>query len=66
MTIRGHALNPIPLKDGTYVLPEEVLSDPAHAQHFNFLNARTKRTVLASEYYTESEIEAGEHTEEDA
>lgn len=25
------SLRPIPLKDGTYMLPEEVLDDPAHS-----------------------------------
>lgn len=32
------ALHPIALKDGTYVLPVEVLDDPAHAEHHDFLN----------------------------
>lgn len=37
-TTEGHALDPIPLADGdTWVLPEAVLSDPAHADLHDFL-----------------------------
>lgn len=32
-----HALMPRKLKDGTYVLPESVLDDPAHIMHHDFL-----------------------------
>jgi len=31
------ALEPVPLKDGTYVLPEDVLDDPANADVAAFL-----------------------------
>ena len=33
-----HALAPKELKDGDFVLPVEVLDDPAHEQHHAFLN----------------------------
>jgi hypothetical protein len=33
----GHAIAPVPLKDGTLFLPLSVLDDPAHAQHHAFL-----------------------------
>ena len=32
LTIPGHALAPVPLADGTFALPESVLTDPAHAR----------------------------------
>jgi hypothetical protein len=32
-----HALEPRELKDGNFVLPVEVLHDPAHAQQHDFL-----------------------------
>jgi hypothetical protein len=32
-----HALEPRELKDGNFVLPVEVLDDPAHAQQHDFL-----------------------------
>ncbi len=31
LTVLGHALAPVPLKDGTFVLPMAVLDDPHHA-----------------------------------
>lgn len=31
LTSPGNALEPVPLKDGTFMLPVEVLADPAHA-----------------------------------
>lgn len=33
-----HALDPIKLKDGSYVLPVNVLDDPFHAEHHELLN----------------------------
>jgi hypothetical protein len=44
------ALDPIRLDDGRYILGEEVLSDPAHAEHLDFLAAKpraAKRDVMA-------------------
>lgn len=32
-TSPGHALVPVPLSDGTFALPESILSDAAHAVH---------------------------------
>ena len=37
-TTLGHALAPRPLVDGTFVLPEAVLSDPAHEKHWKLLS----------------------------
>lgn len=34
------ALEPVPLRDGSFALGDEVLSDPAHFRHFAFLSAR--------------------------
>lgn len=36
-TQSGHALEPIKLKSGDFVLPVAVLDDPAHAEHHDFL-----------------------------
>jgi hypothetical protein len=36
-----HGLDPIALKDGNFVLPIEVLDDPAFAKHKNVLNKLT-------------------------
>jgi len=46
----GAALNPVPLKDGTYYLGEEVLSDPAHADVRTFLEARIKALDKTKQY----------------
>lgn len=37
-TAPNHALAPRELADGNFVLPVEVLDDPAHEQHHAFLN----------------------------
>ncbi len=37
-TMPGHALRPIPLKSGDFILPVAVLDDPMHAEHHDFLN----------------------------
>lgn len=34
-----HALHPIELADGNYVLPVAVLDDPFHAEHHEMLNS---------------------------
>jgi hypothetical protein len=41
----GHALHPLPLRDGAYVLPEEVLGDKAHMKHLSVLGQKTRREV---------------------
>lgn len=47
----GGALDPIPLADGvTYVLPEAVLTDPAHAQHHAFLGGLPQREIAPEEW----------------
>lgn len=48
------ALWPVPLKDGTFMLPEAVLTDPAHSDVWAFLAALPKATVLASNMYSTS------------
>lgn len=52
---RNAALNPIPLKDGTFMLNESVLSDPAHSDVRTFLSGLPKKTVLESNTYKEGE-----------
>lgn len=42
LTVKGHALAPRPLANGTFALPEAVLNDPAHAQHKAYLSALPK------------------------
>lgn len=44
------ALMPVKLVGGAYVLPEEVLSDPNHKVHYDFLSPLPKREVLPSEW----------------
>lgn len=39
LTVVGHALAPVPMADGTFILPEEVLSDEYHQKHWDFLIA---------------------------
>lgn len=39
LTVKGHALAPKPLADGTWALPEAVLNDPFHASKRDFLIA---------------------------
>ncbi len=45
------ALEPFPLKDGTYMLPEEVLLDPAHADVRDFLAALPTKTPAKAEQF---------------
>ena len=45
-TATNRALDPVILADGvTYFLPEEVLADPAHALHHDFLATLPTRDV---------------------
>lgn len=37
LTVRGHAIVPVPLADGTLALPETVASDPFHAIRWAYL-----------------------------
>jgi hypothetical protein len=51
ITTPGHSLEPVPLADGaTYVLPESVLADPAHAIHHDLLASLPTRDVAEDEY----------------
>lgn len=50
-TKEGHALQPVLLADGvTYVLPVEVLEDPAHATRREALNALPQRDIAENEW----------------
>lgn len=55
-TASGHALDPIALADGvTFVLPEAVLTDPAHAVHHSLLSSLPTREIDPSEWAATSE-----------
>jgi hypothetical protein len=45
------ALDPIPLKDGTFMLPKEVLTDPAHADVKELLSTLPLSTDIESKRY---------------
>lgn len=50
-TSDGSELRPMPLANGTtYVLPPEVLADPAHAEHHAFLSTLPVRDILPEEW----------------
>lgn len=50
-TSQGASLDPLALADGvTFVLPEEVLSDPAHAMRWDALAALPRRSVSPAEF----------------
>lgn len=50
-TSEGSELRPVPLADGvTFVLPVEVLADPAHADWHAFLSSLPQRDVLPEEW----------------
>lgn len=49
-TSPGAALDPIALVDGTFVLPIEVLADPAHQSKWADLNALPTREVDPTEF----------------
>lgn len=55
-TAPGSALDPIPLADGSYVLPEAVLADPAHAIRHEALAALPTREVALDEYLMQIEV----------
>ena len=51
VTSPGHSLDPIMLVDGvTWVLPEDVLTDPAHASKHALLSGYPTRNVDQSEW----------------
>lgn len=45
ITTKGHALAPAALKDGTFYLPIDVLTDPAHASMASILGALPTREI---------------------
>lgn len=49
-TTPGHSLDPVALTNGTFALPESVLTDHAHAQHHTMLELLPRREVAANEY----------------
>jgi len=49
LSVPGHALDPIELEDGTFILPDEVLSDPHHAKHLATLKKAPKREIAETE-----------------
>lgn len=54
-TTDGNALDPIALADGvTFVLPEAVLSDPAHQSKRAFLTGLPKRSIAPNEWVQSS------------
>lgn len=50
LTVMGHALAPVPLVDGTFVLPENCATDAAHLVRRTSLQGRPTRAVLTTEY----------------
>ena len=50
LTVKYHALAPVPLNDGTFLLPMSVPDDPAHAAHADFLKSLQAREVELTEY----------------
>ena len=48
LTIIGHACAPAPLKNGTLILPVELLDDPMHAPHREFLKTLPQRSDVWS------------------
>lgn len=61
VTAEGHALEPIALIDGTFVLPEECLSDPAHAARRAVLEGLPVRAVSDDEYLRPHDDGPGVH-----
>ena len=55
----GHELDPIPLEDGTFILPDAVLDSPVHAKHRALLAPLEKRAVSSAEFKQEA-ADAGE------
>ncbi|MCW5719328.1 MAG: hypothetical protein KIS68_16030 [Bauldia sp.] len=51
----GHALNPVPLKDGRFMLGEQVLNDPAHDDVQEFLVLLPREPLEGLPVYTEAD-----------
>lgn len=51
----GCALDPVPLKDGRFMLGEEVLDDPAHEDVRDFLAAMPREPLEKLPSYTEDD-----------
>src|SRR5262245_5470606 len=49
LTKPGHACAPVPLKDGTLILPRELLDDPEHLEHRDFLATLPQRSDVTFE-----------------
>lgn len=45
------AIDPVPLRDGTFMVSESVLNDPAHADVAAFLKTLPTATVTAADRY---------------
>lgn len=57
-TSAGSELRPVLLADGvTFVLPQEVLADLAHAEHHAFLSTLPARDILPEEWPQPSDLE---------
>lgn len=54
---RGRALDPVPLKDGRFMLGDEVLDDPAHEDVRDFLAAMPREPLETLPTYTEKDAE---------
>lgn len=53
----GHALDPVPLKDGRFFLGPEVLDDPAHEDVRSFLASLPREPLEKLPIYTEADVE---------
>lgn len=49
LTRKGHACAPVPLKNGTLILPVELLMDPNHVEHHDFLATLPQRSDVWSD-----------------
>lgn len=64
-TSPGHRLEPVPLRDGSFVLPARVLRDPGHARMHETLAALPVRDVAEREMYMPPDRDAVDLTAED-
>lgn len=56
-TKSGHALDPVPTKDGRFCLGPEVLDDPAHEDVWDFLAALPREPLDKLPVYTEEDLD---------
>lgn len=56
----GAMLDPVPLKDGAWMLGEQVLDDPAHADVREFLAALPKATPAKADRYDDEADKAAD------